>query len=304
MSLPVAAPAESRQALAAGIGCYLIWGAIPLLFMAMSRAGASPWEIVGQRVLWAPPAAGLLVFLSGGGNALRSALAQPSVVAQLALSAVLICVNWLVYVWAVNNGRTLECSLGYYINPLIAMAAGALIFRERLDGFGLAAIGLAVVGVALQAVAIGRLPAVSLALAFSFGGYGIIRKRVDADAQTGLFIECLLLFPFAVLMMGWLSMRGGLAFGSSVAATALLISAGPVTVLPLALFAWAARRLPFSTVGFLQFIGPTITFFIGMERGETLNAFRIASFVFIWGGAAAFAFGAWRAAKRARLVVA
>jgi len=297
-------PPRSERALAAGVACYLIWGALPFLFFAMSKAGASSWEIVGQRVLWAPPAAGLLVLLGGRAGALRTAFSQPKVLGQLALSAMLIAVNWLVYVWAVNNGRNLEASLGYYINPLIAMAAGAVIFRERMDGFGRAAIGLAAVGVLLQALALGRLPLISLALALSFGSYGIIRKRVDADAQTGLFIECVLLFPFAVAMMLWLAGHGGLAFGSSLGTSALLAFAGPVTVLPLALFSWAARRLPLSTIGFLQFIAPTINFAIGVERGEPLGALRIASFVFIWGGAAAFAFGAWRATRRARLVVA
>jgi len=304
MSLPAAAPGASRQALVAGIVCYLIWGALPILFFAMGKAGASSWEIVGERVLWAPPAAGLLVLMSGRLAGVGVIFRQPKVLGQLALSAVLIAINWLVYVWAVNHGRNLEASLGYYINPLIAMAAGALIFRERLDGFGRAAIGLAAAGVALQALALGRLPLISLTLALSFGTYGIIRKRVDADAQTGLFVECLLLFPFAGAMMVWLAGHGGLAFGSSLATSALLAVAGPVTVLPLALFSWAARRLPLSTIGFLQFISPTINFVIGVERGEPLTALRVASFVFIWGGAAAFAFGAWRATRRARSVVA
>jgi chloramphenicol-sensitive protein RarD len=304
MTLSAAAPAESRRALVAGIVCYLMWGALPILFFAMGKAGASSWEIVGQRVLWAPPAAGLLVLMSGRLAAVGVIFRQPKVLAQLALSAVLIAINWLVYVWAVNHGRNLEASLGYYINPLIAMAAGALIFRERLDGFGRTAIALAAAGVALQALALGRLPLISLTLALSFGSYGIIRKRVDADAQTGLFVECLLLFPFAAAMMIWLAGHGGVAFGSSLGTSALLAFAGPVTVLPLALFSWAARRLPLSTIGFLQFIAPTINFVIGVERGEPLTPLRIASFVFIWGGAAAFAFGAWRAVRRARLVVA
>ena len=134
-----------------------------------------------------------LVLVSGRGAAVLAALRQPKVLGQLAASAVLIAVNWLVYVWAVNHGRNLEASLGYYIIPLIAMAAGALLFRERIGGLGYAAMGLAAIGVGLQGVALGHLPLVSLALALSFSGYGIVRKQVDADAQTGLFIECALL---------------------------------------------------------------------------------------------------------------
>jgi chloramphenicol-sensitive protein RarD len=299
MTHAAAAPdGETRLALAAGIVCYLIWGGAPLLFMAMHRAGASPWEIVGQRIVWAPVWAGALVLATGRTRAVVQVFRTPRVLALLALSAVLIAGNWNVYVWAVNNGRNLEASLGYYIIPLLAMAAGALLFNERLTRLGLVAIALAAIGVVLQTTALGRLPLVSLVLAFSFGGYGVIRKMVAADAQTGLFVECALLAIPGALYLFWLSRQGHLAFGSNTGASLLLMTAGPVTVAPLALFAWVARRLPLSTVGFLQFIGPTIGFFIGVATGEMLTPMRILSFVFIWGGAAVYAFGAWRAGRR------
>ena len=299
MTQAAAAPdGEARLALAAGVVCYLVWGAVPLLFMAMARAGASPFEIVGQRIVWAPLWAGLLVLVTGRGPAVIAAVRTPKVMGLLALSAVLIATNWSVYVWSVNNGRNIEASLGYYIIPLMAMAAGALLFQERITRLGMVAIGLAAVGVALQAVALGRLPVISLFLAVSFGGYGVIRKMVDADAQTGLFIECALLALPGVAFLAWLSHHGHVAFGSSLGASALLASAGPVTVAPLALFAWCARRLPMSSIGFLQFIGPTIGFFIGVATGEALTPMRIVSFVFIWGGAAVFIYGAWRAGRR------
>ena len=299
MTDAAAAPdGEARLALAAGVACYLFWGAVPLLFMAMARAGASPWEIVGQRIVWAPLWAGILVLATGRGPAILAAVRTPKVLGLLALSATLIAANWSVYVWSVNNGRNIEASLGYYIIPLMAMAAGALLFQERITRLGMVAIGLAAVGVALQAVALGRLPVISLVLALSFGGYGVIRKMVNADAQTGLFIECaLLLLPGAAFLL-WLSHHGPVAFGASLGTSALLASAGPMTVAPLALFSWAARRLPMSSIGFLQFIGPTIGFFIGVATGEALTPMRIVSFAFIWGGAAVFIYGAWRAGRR------
>ncbi|MDB5464639.1 MAG: rarD protein [Phenylobacterium sp.] len=288
---------ESRLALAAGIGCYLMWGIVPLVFQAMGRLGISPWEILANRTVWALPMAFVFVVAARQGGQVRAALKNPRTMAWLALSALLIAANWSIYIWAVNSGRVLETSLGYYINPLIAMAAGALIFNERIDRLGALAIALAALGVAVQAVAIGRLPVVSLALAVSFGGYGIVRKRVAAAAQTGLLIECLLLAGPGLVYVLWLQSSGAGHLGSSLPATAWLLACGPVTAVPLVLFSWAARRIPLSSLGFLQFIGPTIAFFIGVAQGEAFTPLRAASFAFIWGGAAVFAYGAWRRSR-------
>ncbi len=298
MSRGAAAPDVGRQALIAGVGCYVLWGALPILFMIMGRAGASSWEILGQRAMWSAPWAGLLVMLAGQGAQVRRAFARPGTLALLALSATLIASGWSVYIWAVNHGRNLEASLGYYINPLLNMAVGAVLFRERIDRFGAAAISLAVVGVILQTIALGRLPVVSLVLALTFWGYGIIRKRIDIDAQSGLFIECLLLALPGLALVLWMAHAGGAVFGRSLGASLLMATTGPATVIPLALFAWTARRLTFSTIGFLQFIGPTIGFFVGIATGETLTPLRAISFLFIRASAAVFVAGAWRAAKR------
>jgi chloramphenicol-sensitive protein RarD len=218
----------------------------------------------------------------------------------LAASAVLIAGNWLLFVWAVGQGRTIEGSLGYYINPLMNMAAGALFFRERIDRTGIIAIGLAVLGVAVQTVALGHLPFIALGLALTFTTYGLIRKQVAADAQTGLFVECLALAPLALGYILWLQHSGASHFGARLSTTSLLLLAGPVTVAPLALFSWAARRLPLSTIGFLQFIGPTMQFIIGAETGERLDATRMTSFGFIWAGVLVFAYGAWRKTRGIR----
>jgi chloramphenicol-sensitive protein RarD len=215
----------------------------------------------------------------------------------LGLSALLIATNWSVYIWAVNSGRVLETSLGYYLNPLLAMAAGAAVFRERIDRMGAVAIVFAAVGVALQTLALGRLPIVSLTLGLSFCGYGIVRKRVAADAQTGLFIECVLLALPGLAYVLWLQRSGAGHLGVSPPATAWLVACGPITAVPLVMFSWAARRVPFSVIGFLQFISPTLGFFIGVFQGEAFTPLRAVSFAFIWGGAAVFAYGAWRRSR-------
>ncbi len=305
MTHAAAAPdGSARQALAAGIGCYIFWGLLPVLFIIMGRAGAGPWEILGERTLWAAPWAAGLVLLARQQGHLRAVLANPRVLALLTLSALLIGINWSTYVWAVANARTLDASLGYYITPLLNMAAGAVIFRERMDRFGVGAIVLAAVGVAIQAVAVGHLPVISLVLAFSFGAYGVIRKRVAAEAQTGLFIECLLMSVPGLIYVLWLHHSGGGISWRTPGATLLMALTGPATVVPLALFSWAARRLPLSTIGFLQFIGPTMTFGVGLVTGEPMTPLRALSFVFIWAGACAFAWGAWRAGRRLRVAMA
>jgi chloramphenicol-sensitive protein RarD len=288
---------EARLALTAGIGCYLLWGIVPLVFQAMGRLGISPWEILANRTVWAVPMALVFVLAARQGREVLAAFRNPRTMAWLALSALLIAANWSIYIWAVNSGRVLETSLGYYINPLLAMAAGALIFHERIDRLGMLAIGLAALGVVVQAVAIGGLPLVSLALAFSFGGYGIVRKRVAASAQTGLLIECLLLVGPGLAYVLWLQRSGAGHLGASLPATAWLLACGPVTAVPLVLFSWAARRIPLSSLGFLQFIGPTIGFAIGVMQGEAFTPLRAASFLFIWGGAAVFALAAWRRSR-------
>jgi chloramphenicol-sensitive protein RarD len=288
---------ESRPALAAAIVCYLIWGVVPLVFQAMGRLGMSPGEILANRTVWAVPMALLFVLLARQGGEVMAALRTPRTLAWLVLSSVLIAGNWGIYIWAVNSGRVLETALGYYINPLLGMAAGALIFNEKIDRLGYVAIGLAVVGVAVQAFAAGGLPIVSLALAFSFGGYGIVRKRVAASAQTGLLIECLVLAVFGAGYVLWLQHTGAGHFGKSLPATAWLLACGPFTAVPLVLFSWAARRIPLSSLAFLQFLGPTSGFVIGVAQGEPFTPLRAASFLFIWGGAVVFAAAAWKRSR-------
>ena len=304
MSPPAAAPGGStRPALLAGLVGYIIWGLIPALFILAGRAGTNSWEIVGERALWSAPWAGLLVVVSGHGAQVRRVFESPKLLGQLAISTLMIVSGWTVYVWAVNNGRNLESSLGYYINPLLNMAIGAVALREPVGWLGRGAIGLAAVGVVLQGLALGHLPLIALFLAVTFTIYGVIRKRVEVDAQAGLFVECLLMWLPALALVLWLGHAGIARFGRSAPLTVLLLAMGPVTVAPLAFFAWTARRLPLSTVGFLQFTGPTLGFLIGLAVGERLTPLGLASFIFIWAGVALFLFDAWSKGRRLRGVV-
>ena len=295
-------PDQGRAALLSAFACYTLWGLMPLLFMGQAAAGLDALEILAHRALWAVAVAGLLVWLAKQGGQVAAVFRAPKTLAWLAFSTALIGVNWGVYVWATTHGATLEASLGYYINPLLNMVVGLWLFREKIDRWGWIAIGLAAVGVLFQALALGRPPWISIVLALSFATYGVIRKRVPIDAQAGLLVECLLLLPFGLAWVLWLQHTGaGVAFDSPTNAIWALAN-GPATVLPLALFAWSARRLPLSTIGFIQVLAPTLQFMVGVWAGEALTPLRVVSFVFIWGGAAVFAAAAAfrvRAARRA-----
>ena len=293
-------PDQGRAALLSAFACYTLWGLMPLLFMGQAAAGLDALEILAHRALWAVAVAGLLVWLAKQGGQVAAVFRAPKTLAWLAFSTALIGVNWGVYVWATTHGATLEASLGYYINPLLNMVVGLWLFREKIDRWGWIAIGLAAVGVAFQALALGRPPWISLILAFSFATYGVIRKRVPIDAQAGLLVECLLLVPFGLAWVLWLQHTGaGVAFDSP-ANTLWALANGPATVLPLALFAWSARRLPLSTIGFIQFLAPTLQFMVGVWAGEALTPLRVMSFAFIWGGAGVFAAAALFRVRAAR----
>lgn len=295
-------PAQGRAALFSAFGCYVMWGLMPLLFMGQHAAGFDALEILAHRALWSVLVAGLLVWIARQGDQVAAVFRQPKTLAWLALSTVLIGVNWGLYVWATTHHATLEASLGYYINPLLNMVVGLWLFRERIDRWGWVAIALAAVGVAFQAIALGRPPWISLALAVSFATYGVIRKRVPIEAQAGLLVECLLLMPFGLLFVLWTTQTGSSVAFDDPAHVAWALANGPATVLPLALFALSARRLPLSTLGFIQFLAPTLQFAVGVWSGELLTPLRLASFGFIWSGAAVFAAAAFfrhRAERRA-----
>ena len=297
---PSAPAPGNRPALTAAIAGYTFWGVMPLYFMLAANLGLPEAQIVLHRVVWSAPCALLLVLLARQRVELASVFRKPRLLGLMALSATAICCNWTIYVWAVTAHRTLETSLGYYINPLMNMAVGAWLLREPIPGSGKIAIALATLGVLLQTAALGHVPLASLGLATTFCLYGVIRKQAPVSAQTGLFVETALLAVPGVVLMTWLQGTGQHAIPVDPKVLAVALLAGPVTVTPLALFAWAARRLPMVSLGFLQFIAPTLLFVVGVATGEPFTPRRAVSFLFIWSGVAVFAYGAWRRARAAQ----
>ena len=290
-------PAEPRPGagLAAAVTAFTIWGAMPLYLKPL---GALPaLEIMSHRIVWCC----VLVFgwlaLRGQLGAVRAALGDPRVRTRLMASATLISINWIIYVWAVGNGHVIDSSLGYFINPLFSVVLGVVVLGERLNRPQLFAVALAVAGVLYLGVVAGRPPWIALALAASFGLYGLIRKVVVVDAVPGLATETLLLAPFAVAVLLWVEARGTGAFGHSTATIdALLLGSGLITALPLALFAYGARRIPLSTVGLVQYIGPTLQFLLGVWLfHEPFTRERGVGFAFIWAALVIYAAdGLWR----------
>lgn len=272
---------------------YACWGLFPLYFHALQAV--PPAEMLAHRVAWS------LVFLAGVLAALRRwhwlapALRDRRVLRSFAASAALIAVNWFVYIWAVVHGRVVEASLGYFINPLVNVLVGALVLHERLRRAQWAGVGLAALGVAWIGWEAGALPWIALLLAASFSCYGLLRKTAPLGALEGLAIETLLIAPFAVGLLAWLALHDRSAFVQAGAATQWLVAAsGPLTAIPLLLFAAGARRIPFSLLGLLQYIGPTLQLAVGvLAFGEPFGAARAFGFGFIWLALALYSAEAW-----------
>lgn len=286
-------PVNPRRGYLLGISAYLIWGLFPLYFKAIGHIPAA--EIVVQRIVWSAlfGAALLLVWRHPGWS---SELRQnPRRLAVLTLSGALIATNWLVYVWSVNNGRMLEASLGYYINPLVNVLLGLLLLGERLRRLQWIAVALAALGVAQQVWQLGSLPWVSLVLAFSFGFYGLIRKQTQVQALPGLVVETWLLLPLALIWLLLSPQAVSLQSGVWSSTTALwLIAAGPITLLPLLCFNAAARHLPYTTLGFLQYVAPTLVLLQAILLfGEHFGSSQLWSFICIWAGLAVYSLDIW-----------
>jgi len=286
---------RERGGLAAAIGAFTIWGVLPLYMRPLHELSAL--EIMSHRIVWSC----LLVFAwltwRNELGAVRTALANPGTRYRLMATAVLISINWLIYVWSIAHGHVIDASLGYFINPLLNVVLGVLVLGERLNAAQKIAVGLAALGVLYLAVVAGRPPWIALVLAASFGGYGLIRKVVKVEAVPGLATETLLLAPFAVGFLAWLELQGTAAFGHAAPhINALLLGSGLVTALPLALFAYGARRIPLSTVGLVQYIGPTLQFLLGVVVfKEAFTVERGVGFVFIWTALVVYAGdGLWR----------
>jgi chloramphenicol-sensitive protein RarD len=247
-------------------------------------------EILAHRIVWSVPLLAGWLAVRGRGGELRAALAAPRVLAVLAITTLLIAGNWWIYIWAVNSGRIVEASLGYFINPLVSVLLGVLFLRERLGRRRVLALALAAAGVAVLTLRLGRLPWVAFALALSFGLYGLLRKQVRAEAETGLLVETAFLWPFALGFLWLREAAGEAAFGHTGTGGGVLLAAtGVVTVLPLVWFTRGARRLPLATIGFLQYLAPTLQFLLGVAvYREPFTAGHLAAFALIWAGLAVF----------------
>ena len=285
--------ANPRRGYILGLTAYIIWGLFPIYFKLLQSVPAV--EIIVHRVLWSAlfGAALLLVWKHPGWW--RELRDNPRRLAILALSGSLIAFNWLTYVWAVNNGRMLEASLGYYINPLINVLLGMLLLGERLRRLQWIAVGMAALGVAQQVWQVGSLPWVSLALALRFGFYGLIRKQAPVAALPGLVVETWMLVPIAI---GWLLLNPMANSAQpefySTSQALWLMAAGPVTLVPLVSFNAAARHLPYTTLGFLQYLAPTLVLLQAVLLfGEHLSSSTLVAFMFIWAGLALYSVDAW-----------
>ena len=295
------APAAVREPASAGldgagmalvIGCYTLWGVFPLYFRLLSAAGSV--EIIGHRIVWTLGTCLALIAARRRWASLARVCHTPRLLGALVVSGLLVSVNWLVYVYGVNTARTADAALGYFINPLVTVALASLVLRERLRPVHRVSIALASTAVVLLVVLQGSLPWISLALAFSFALYGLVKKRIgpEVDALTGLTVESAVVTPIALVYLSHLAWQGQSAWqapGQGWQIMALLGVAGPVTAVPLLLFAAGTRRVPLSVVGMGQYIAPTIQFLLAwVVFHEQIPTARWAAMVLVWAAVAVF----------------
>ena len=295
---------ESRRGLLLGVAAYTLWGAFPLYWVLLEPAGAL--EILAHRILWSLVTMGVIVVLLRRTTQLRALFRDRRVFALLALGAAVITVNWATYIWGVNNGRVVEASLGYFINPLVTVLMGVFILGERLRPLQWGAMAVAGTAVAVLALDYGRLPWVALVLAFSFGTYGLAKKTANVGAIESLTLETMLIAPVAAAYVGWLVATGQSNFGTHGVAHALLFTTtGIVTAIPLICFGGAAIRVSMVTLGLLQYLAPILQFALGvLWFHEDMPAGRWVGFVLVWIALAIFTVEAVHHHRRRQLALA
>ncbi|WP_038909235.1 EamA family transporter RarD [Dickeya oryzae] len=295
MSMP-----QHRQGVLFALGAYILWGIAPIYFKQIRQVPAN--EILGHRIIWSFFFMLLLLTLSRNWGAVRNACRQPRQLLLLAITAILVACNWLTYIWAVNHNHMLEASLGYFINPLVSVLLGMLFLGERFRPTQWLAMLLAVCGVLVQLWVLGSLPVIALTLAFSFGVYGLLRKKIAIDGQTGMLFETLWLLPAALVYLEWLADSPTSQFSQNpLSLNLLLMASGVVTTVPLLLFTAAAVRLRLSTLGFFQYLAPTLTFLLAiLVYGETITPDRLVTFAFIWLALGVFTLDALYTQRRLR----
>ena len=277
---------------------FLIWGVCPIYFKLLTEVPAS--EILTHRIIWSCLLLLGLLLATRQWYKVQQLLRQPRQLLNLTPSAPLVDGNWLLFIWSVNHNYLLEASLGYYINPLFNILLGMLFLGERLRRLQWLAVALATLGVLIQVVMIGHLPWIALTLAASFGIYGLIRKQIPVDAQSGLFVETLLLLPLALIyLFGIADSTTSHLTANAAGLNLLLLAAGVVTTVPLLLFTAGARLIPLSTLGFIQYLGPSIMFLLALSYyGEPVQPAKLITFGFIWSALALFSWDGWRRSRR------
>tara|TARA_R110001599_G_scaffold229710_1_gene428947 strand:- start:182 stop:1069 length:888 start_codon:yes stop_codon:yes gene_type:complete len=288
---------EARKGVFYGLFAYTMWGCFPLYFALFE--GVPAWEVVAHRVVWSCVLLAVIVTSMKRWQPVRAALAQPKKLGFVLGCAVLIAVNWGVYIYAVETRQVLQASLGYFLTPLVNVGLGMLVLKESISRLQVVAVALATIAILYQLLLLGVVPWITLALAFSFGTYGLLRKQVALDGLSGLFVETLLLLPVAVLALSILNDAGASHFSEDTRTMLLLLSSGAVTAIPLLAFAGAARRLRLSTVGFLMYINPTIQFLIALlVFSEPLSTEKLTSFIMIWTALGIYSWSAWAGRSR------
>jgi chloramphenicol-sensitive protein RarD len=291
--------AEARRGFFFALSAYGLWGFLPLYMKAVAHIPAL--EVLAHRIVWSVPVAGVVLFALGRTADIKAAFRSPRTMAMAAVTAGVISLNWGVYVWAIAADRTVETALGYYINPLVTVALGALLLGEKLNRLQVIAVGLAVVAVAILTLAAGGLPWVSLVLAFSFATYGYLRKTLPVGPSQGFFLEVLILLPVALGGVIWLQYSGIGHFTVSAPADMwLLMFGGPATAVPLILYAFGAKLLRISTIGIMQYTAPTMIALIAVfVFGEPFGIERVIAFALIWTALALYTWSMFRNTGRA-----
>ncbi|SMS01586.1 EamA-like transporter family protein [Vibrio mangrovi] len=289
---------QARQGIIFALGAYLMWGIAPVYFKMIQTV--SPVEIICHRILWSFLLLAGLIHFGKQWPTIRHLLSDRNKLYYLIATSVLVGSNWLIFIWAINNNHLLDASLGYYINPLLNVILGMVFLNERLRKLQWIAVALASVGVIIQLILFGSVPIIAISLAGTFGIYGLLRKKVMVSAQNGLFIETLLLVPVALIyLFGFADSATSNLAENSLHLNILLAMAGVVTTLPLLCFAGAATRMKLSTLGFFQYIGPSMMFILAVVfYGEPFSADKATTFLFIWGALLVFSYDGLRHHRR------
>lgn len=285
---------NTMQGVYYALTAYIFWGVVPIYFKWVDHV--SPWEILSHRVIWALI---LLLVILAWTKQLSELRVPLKLIPKLLVTSALLATNWLVFIYAVVNNNIAETALGYFINPLVSVFLGVVILREYLRPLQWVAVAIAAIGILSQLVIFGSVPWIALALAFSFGFYGLLRKNLGLHAIGGLAIETVLVVPFALGFLMWSGWQGNLAFGDHLPTDLLLMLGGFVTSFPLLCFAAAVKRLSLTAMGMFQYVAPSISLMIAVfVYGETFDSARAITFACIWIALGIFTFEAWAQHRR------